>query len=69
MARRVNLIISDAAYTDLKQLSAEDKRTMTEIVRLGVGLYKVARKTEAEGRRLIVASADGNPICDILIPR
>jgi hypothetical protein len=41
---------------------------MTEIVRLGVGLAKIALEAENQGNRLLIANSSGEPIKEIVLP-
>lgn len=61
-SKRLNLILSERAYEDLATIAAENRRSMTEIVRVGLGLVRYALEAERNGHRLIVArnSKNGN---------
>ena len=41
---------------------------MTELVRLGLGLVKIAIEAERRGHRLIVTTAEGDPVKEIVLP-
>jgi hypothetical protein len=41
---------------------------MTELVRLGLGLVKIALEAERNGQRLIVTTAEGQAIKEIVLP-
>jgi hypothetical protein len=66
--KRVNFVISEKAYSDLVNLSKETMRSMTELVRLGLGLVKIALEAERKGHRLIVTTAEGEPVKEIVLP-
>ena len=66
--RRVNLNLSEKAYNDLHELSAETSRTMTEVIRLGLGLVKLAVTEARTGNKLVVVSQEGRPLKEILLP-
>lgn len=66
--KRVNFILSERAYTELVALSKETMRSMTELVRLGLGLVKIALEAERNGQRLIVTTAEGQAIKEIVLP-
>ena len=66
--RRINLNLSEKAYKDLQDLAQETNRSMTEIVRLGLGLVKIAVREAAASNRLLVASENGEPIREIVLP-
>jgi hypothetical protein len=66
--KRVNFILSEKAYSELAAMSKRTGRSMTELVRLGLGLVKVALEAELEGRKLIVTTTEGNPLKEIVLP-
>lgn len=66
--KRLNFIVSERAHADLTTLSESTHRSMTEIIRLGVGLAKIALEAERKGQKLVVANSDGEPIREIVIP-
>lgn len=68
VGKKVNFVLSERAYTDLVNLSKETMRSMTELVRLGLGLVKIVIEAERRGQRLIVTTADGEPIKEIVLP-
>lgn len=66
--KRVNFILSERAYSDLAALAKETKRTMTELVRLGLGLVKIATEAERNGHRLVITDSSGRAIKEIVLP-
>jgi hypothetical protein len=68
VGRRVNFVLSENAHTDLVSLSKNSMRSMTELVRLGLGLVKVALEAQQNGNKLIVTTADGQPLKEIVLP-
>ena len=66
--KRVNFILSEKAHSDLTALSRETKRSMTELVRVGLGLVRLALEAERKGHRLVVTTSDGQPIKEIVLP-
>ena len=66
--KRVNFVLSERAYSELVTLSKETMRSMTEVVRLGLGLVKIALEAERQGNRLIVTTADGQAVKEIVLP-
>jgi hypothetical protein len=68
VGKRVNFVLSERAYTELVNLSKETMRSMTELVRLGLGLVKIAIEAERRGQRLIVTTAEGDPVKEIVLP-
>ena len=68
VGRRVNFVLSEKAHTDLVSLSKHSMRSMTELVRLGLGLVKVALEAQQNGNKLVVTTADGQPLKEIVLP-
>ena len=66
--RRLSLNLSEKAHSELLALSKETRRSMTEIVRLGIGLVKLAMEAERRGERLIITAPDGHPRKEIVLP-
>jgi hypothetical protein len=67
-SRRVNLNLSEQAYSDLQSLCKGTNRTMTEVIRLGLGLVKIAITEAGSGNKLVVASERGKPLKEIVLP-
>lgn len=68
VAKRVNFLLSGRTHTELVNLSKATMRSMTELVRLGLGLVKIAVEAERQGQRLIVTTAEGDPVKEIVLP-
>jgi hypothetical protein len=68
LGRRVNFVLSERAHSDLVALSKATMRSMTELIRLGLGLVKLALEAERSGNKLVVTTADGHPIKEIVLP-
>jgi len=68
VGKRVNFILSERAHSDLTTLAESTHRSMTEIVRLGLGLVKIALEASRNGNRLVVTSAEGQPLKEIVLP-
>jgi len=66
--KRVNFVISEKAYSELVSLSKETMRSMTELVRLGLGLVKIAIEAERNNQRLVVTTSEGTPVKEIVLP-
>ena len=66
--RRVNFVLSEKAHKDLVSLSKHSMRSMTELVRLGLGLVKLALEAQQNGNKLVVTTADGRPVKEIVLP-
>jgi len=66
--KRINFYLSDKSHADLSNLSKETKRSMTELVRLGVGLMKVALEADRNGDKLLVVTKEGQTRCELVLP-
>jgi len=67
--KRVNFVLSEKAYSELALLSKRTGHSMTELVRLGLGLVKIAFEAEENNHKIIVTTTDGNPLKEIVLPR
>jgi len=66
--KRVNFVLSGKAHSELVTMAKRNRRSMTELVRLGLGLVKIALEVEQNGHKLIVTTADGQPLKEIVLP-
>lgn len=66
--KRVNFVLSDKAHTELASLARETRRSMTDLLRLGLGLMKIAIEADRNGNRLFVTKPDGQPVKEIVLP-
>jgi hypothetical protein len=66
---RLNVILPDRTHADMIALGRETRRSLTELVRLGLGLVRVAVEAERSGNRLMVATEGGVPIKEIVLPQ
>lgn len=66
--RRLNLNLSQQAYADAVDLSEQTSRSLTELVRLGLGLVKVAVEESRKKNKLIVTTEEGRPIKELVLP-
>lgn len=66
--KRVNFILSERAHADLTNVAETTHRSMTDVVRLGVGLVKIALEASRNGHRLMVTTAEGVPLREIVLP-
>jgi hypothetical protein len=66
--KRVNFVLSERSHADLLALARETSRSMTDIVRLGLGLVKVALEAERAGNRLVVTDSGGKPLKELVLP-
>lgn len=66
--KRLNLNLTEQAYDDLSNLASKTNRSMTEIVRIGLGLVKLAFEEQSKHNRLVVADANLKPLREIVLP-
>jgi hypothetical protein len=66
--RRLNINLSERAHTELQQLSSLTNSSMTELIRLGVGLLKIALEARNHGHKLVVTTQDGQALKEIVLP-
>ena len=66
--KRLNLILSDRVYGDLSRMANERRTTKTEIVRLALGLIKVAIAETKKNHKLVVVSEDGEVLKELILP-
>lgn len=60
--------IGAKARDELRAMSRENSRSMTEIIRVGVGLARVAFEAQRAGNKLVVVSPAGEAIKEIVLP-
>ncbi len=68
IGKRVNFVLSDKAHSELVTLARETKRSMTELIRLGLGLVKIALEAERNGNRVVVTTPEGRPVKELVLP-
>jgi hypothetical protein len=66
--KRLSLVLSSSVYGELSTLAKERRTTMTEIVRLALGLVKVAVNESKQGNKLIVARENGEVLKELILP-
>jgi len=65
---RINVVLSDSVHSDLTYLAKSTGRTMTEVIRIGLGLAKLAIEAEKSGNKLLISTGSLMPIKEIVIP-
>ena len=65
--KRLNVNLPAATYDELQEFSRRSGRTMTEIVRMGVGLAQIAVGEDSRQNSLAVVDADGKLVKQILV--
>ncbi len=66
--KRLNLNLAPKAFQELQALARKTNRSMTELVRIGLGLARIANEAREQGLRLAVVDDRGNSVRDIVIP-
>jgi hypothetical protein len=66
--KRLNLILSSNVFDDLARLAKERRTTMTEVVRLALGLVKVAIHEINQGHKLVVVKPSGEVLKELILP-
>ena len=66
--RRLSLILSSSVFDDLNTMAKARRTTMTEIVRLALGLIKIALKESKDGHKLVVTKASGEVLKELVLP-
>lgn len=68
IGKRVTFVLSEAAHAQLTDMSTKHRRSMTELIRIGLGLVKIVLEGHEAGRRFVVVDADGKPEKEIVLP-
>lgn len=66
--KRLNLNLTEAAYADLEDIAQKSGRSMSEVLRLGLGLVKLALDEQRNRNRLVVADSNLRPIREVVLP-
>lgn len=66
-ARRLNFMISEAAYEELHLLWTRHRCTAPELVHLGIKLMGIVDEAERNQHRLMIVDADGKAVKEILV--
>lgn len=67
--RRLNINLPKEVANQLEDLSKRSGRSMTEIVRTGLGLAAVAYEETRKDNRLAITDSKGQPIKELILPR
>ena len=65
--KRLNINLPEKTFNSLEELARESGRSMTEIVRLALGLVQLALNEEGEGRKLAVIEPNGKVIKEVVL--
>jgi hypothetical protein len=66
--KRVNLVLSNGSYDGLVDLSKQTRRSLSELIRWGLALVRIAIEEGRNGNRLVITNPDGQPIREVVIP-
>ena len=66
--KRLNLNLSQHAYDEVQKLAEETHQSITQLVRLGLGVLRIAVEEARQGNKIQITSPDGRPIREIVIP-
>lgn len=67
--KRLNINLPSAVFQDLEDRAKKSGRTMTEVIRMGLGLVAIAFEEERKGHKLLIADADGKPLREVVLPK
>lgn len=65
--KRLNINLPPLAYQTLIDLASKKHRTMTDVVKIGLSLAKVAMETENAGNKLAVINNEGTVLKEIVL--
>jgi len=65
---RLSINLSGQAREELEALSKKHSRSMTELMRLGLGVVKLLLQEAEQNHKIIVTTANGTPIKEIVLP-
>jgi hypothetical protein len=66
--KRLNINLSATVFAELQTLSRETHRSMTELVRLALGLVRIVLQESAKGNKLVITTSTGQPLREIVLP-
>ena len=67
--KRLNINLPGPVFKQLESLARESRRSMTDVVRLSLGLVKVAIDEENRGNKLAIVTPDGTLLKEIVLLR
>jgi hypothetical protein len=67
--KRLNLSLSREAYSDIEKLANENNSSLTEVVRLALGLIKVVLEAQRSGGRVLITDETGSATREIILPK
>lgn len=67
--KRLNVNLPTPVFRELEEIADSTGRSLTEIVRLGLGLVAIATDAEKSGHRLVVADRNGGMLRELILPK
>jgi predicted DNA-binding protein len=67
--RRLSINLPDKTFAELERLADESGRTLTEVIRLAIGLAQVAIDEESHDRKLAVIEPNGKLLKELVLLR
>lgn len=67
--KRLNVNLPVSLFDELTEVASESGRTLTEVVRLALGLVAKATEVEKAGYKLGVVDSDGRLIKELVLPK
>jgi hypothetical protein len=68
-ARKLGLSLGAPVFEEFSQIARERKSTLSQIVRLALGLGRVALTELKKGNRLLIVSSEGTALKELVLPR
>ena len=66
--RRLNFILSDDSYQDLQDLASQSQRTMTDLIRYGLGMMRIFVEAKRQRHRVMIVDDQGKAVKEIVLP-
>ena len=67
--RRLNINLPRHVFEELEHLARGSGRTMTEVVRVAIGLAAVALAEDQNGNKLVIVNGNGELLKEVILPR
>lgn len=67
--KRLNIILPEKAFSELRNLATETNRTMTDVLRMGISLAHIAISEEGHGRKLAIVDHEGKLVKELVFLR
>jgi hypothetical protein len=66
--KRLSLVLSAAEYEEACEMAQARNRSVTDTVRIALGLLKIAIDTHERGNKLLVQTPEGSPDIQLVMP-